>query len=556
MTEPSTNVRPWPLPCIARAARVRRHWFALGVTGCTAAVAGFLGAQLLAWPPHEDETLALFVGRESLGGLFDTVLSERGGAPLHFLLAWLVAHMGGGLAELRVLSLLFAAASVPAVALLCLRLSGRGAALVATAAASASWMLLFHGVYGRMYSLFLFTSALSYVALLAALERGGRRSWAVWAVAVLAVIAGHPYGALVLGSQGAYVLLLRERLREASAAFAAVCVVGVPFWVTDVVLAGRFDVGVGGGGTKLGSPDAVLRYLERVAGDFTAGYSPVTAVVLVLALVGLLHLARTRPRSALLAGVVIATPTAALMLARLGSATAPESRHLIFVLPLFLMLVGAGIVAVAGLVPRHAPVLAALAVAALVPAEVAWGWDRTPPLYTGEPGVRIAARHAAAAWLAATSRPDDVLLGYDPLHLEAWEQGGRVSRLVVPRADSRLALRTLQSARKPLGRGVWVFDASDTNNFVRSLEIPLRYPVPPDGFEARVYGPFLILRTERPAGTVRRYLKLARRAQLVGKSLALGDPDVNLVTVLQASGRLARYERDRASPASRSTVSR
>ncbi len=35
--------------------------------------------------------------------------------------------------------------------------------------------------------------------------------------------------------------------------------------------------------------------------------------------------------------------------------------------------------------------------------------------------------------------------------------------------------------------------------------------------------------------------------------LFIGDADVNLVTVLQASGRLARYERDRAS---RSTVSR
>ena len=68
--------------------------------------------------------------------------------------------------------------------------------------ASGSWVLLFHGIYGRMYSMFLFTSALSYLALLRALERGGRRAWALWALAVLLAVATHPYGALVLALAG------------------------------------------------------------------------------------------------------------------------------------------------------------------------------------------------------------------------------------------------------------------------------------------------------------------------------------------------------------------
>ncbi|MDQ3875283.1 MAG: hypothetical protein M3322_07035, partial [Actinomycetota bacterium] len=71
---------------------VRPRTFALGVAGCAIAVGAFLLVQLTAWPPHEDETLALFVGRESLHGTLETVLGERGGAPLHFLLAWVVAH--------------------------------------------------------------------------------------------------------------------------------------------------------------------------------------------------------------------------------------------------------------------------------------------------------------------------------------------------------------------------------------------------------------------------------------------------------------------------------
>ena len=108
---------------------VAAHWFGLGVAALSAAAAAFLFHQLLAWPPHEDETLPLFVGRHPLGELFQVVLEERGGAPLHFLLAWAVAHLGFGLEGLRALSALFAVASIPVVALLAARLAGRVPAL-------------------------------------------------------------------------------------------------------------------------------------------------------------------------------------------------------------------------------------------------------------------------------------------------------------------------------------------------------------------------------------------------------------------------------------------
>ncbi len=82
--------------------------FALGVAACVVAVGTFLLLRLDAWPPHEDETLALFVGRSSFGSLFHIVLDQRGGAPLHYVLAWAIAHTGGGLTGLRVVSALFA----------------------------------------------------------------------------------------------------------------------------------------------------------------------------------------------------------------------------------------------------------------------------------------------------------------------------------------------------------------------------------------------------------------------------------------------------------------
>ena len=62
----------------------------------------------------------------------------------------------------------------------------------------------------------------------------------------------------------------------------------------------------------------------------------------------------------------------------------------------------------------------------------------------------------------------------------------------------------------------------------------------------------MIVRTVAPTGDVRSYLKLARQAQLAGKALSIADADVNLLTIVEASGRLAAQERER----SRSTASR
>ena len=532
----------------AAVGELDRRIFLAGVAACSTAVGVFLVVQLSGWPPHEDETLPLFVGRQPLGDLFDIVLGKRGGAPLHFLLAWIVAHAGGGLLAMRGLSALFAVASIPAIAALGNRLAGRGPALAAAALASASWILLFHGIYARMYSLFLFLSTLSYLALLRALDRGGARAWSLWAVVMLLAIGAHPYGALVLGSQGLYVVLTRRRIRQAIPAFAAVLVLAIPLWRSSVVLASRFDVGVGGGGGKLRTPGEVLHYLWRVAGDSSTGYSGALAVILVFAGLGLLRLARQRLRGALLAVCAVLTPTLFFMAGRFGGNSAPESRHLIFLLPFLGVATGAGILGVAALAGPRGGLLAALVVAALLPAEIAWGWHKTPALFKRENPVRVSARHHAADWLAATSRPDDVLFAYEPLYLAAWERNGStVSRTVVPRADPKLALEALQEARKPLGRGVWVFDAGDNNNYVKRTRIELRIPFPRSEFEGRVYGPYLVIRTRRPTGTIARYLDDARKAELIGKSLAMGDADINYATIRRVQVRLAVRSRSSVS---------
>ena len=523
-------------------AAIADRRFLIAVGAVTLAAAGFLLHQLLAWPPHEDETLALFVGRQPLDQLFQVVLEERGGAPLHFLLAWAVAHLGFGLEGLRLVSAAFAVASLPVVAALGARLADRRHALVATVVVAASWTFIFHGVYGRMYSLFLFTSALSYLALLRALERGDRRSWALWVLAILACVATHPYGAIVLATQGVFGLLARrDRLRQGFLAFAAVAVLGIPFWLTDLVLAGRFEVGVGGGGDRLGGPLPVFTYLWHVLGDFTTGWWPLLILVTALGALGL----RVLPRqTVILTASVVVVPTLAFLAARLGSATSPETRHLIFVLPFAALAVAAGIVRLRRLAP--------FVLAALVVSQVAWGWQKTPPLFEWEPDARQVARADATAYLAATSRPDDVLFGFEPLYLGAWEQNRDFPLAVLPRADANLALSTLLDLERSLGRGVWILDASEPNNAKPALEIDFLRPQPENAFDVRRFGPFLVIRTTDPVVTPKRYLERAGRAILVGKSLWIGDADINLLTIDRAARALRGY----GAPRSLSTSSR
>jgi Dolichyl-phosphate-mannose-protein mannosyltransferase len=507
--------------------------FELGVAACTLAVGVFLTIQLDAWAPHEDETLALFVGRGSLHSLYDTVLGHRGGAPLHFMVAWAVAHLGGGLLALRACSALFATASVPLIAILANRLAGRRTALITTVIVSASWVLLFHGVYGRMYSLFLLTSVGSYIAFMRAIRRFRPLDWEVWVATIYFTLASHPYGALVFASQVLFVLIDRTKVRASLPAIAAVVVLGIPFWRSDLVLAGRFDVGVGGGGQKLGGPTSVLEYFWHTVGDFTTGYEVILAPLVIVAALGLWRLRDERPQSALLAALVFWTPGILLVLTRFGSSsTSPETRHLIFALPFFVVCLAVGLQRL-----RMAVVLLTLTM--LVPAEIAWGEHRSPQLYRHEPAWRVSARDAASDWLAATSRPDDILFGYDPLFLQAWEKGGHVSRIVLPRADPDLLLSSLRDEPQPLGRGVWVFDASDSNNFARRSTIKLRYPYPRSAFEVRRYGPFLVIRSRRPTRTIYNYLAQAWNVELDGKSLYMGDADVNHATVRKAIRRLA-----------------
>jgi hypothetical protein len=499
--------------------------FRVATGALTVAVAAALLLLVDRWPPHEDEALALFVGRGSLGDVLHTVIAERGGAPLHFLLAWAVVHAGGGLTALRLVSVACAVGSVPLMAMLGARLADRATGVLAAAFAAASWVFLFHGIFGRMYSLFLFTSLLSFLALLA-------RRYVLWGLALLLVLASHPYAVLVVAAEALFVVLW-ARDRRAFATLGAVAVAGFPFWWADVVLRDRFDVGVGGGGRRLGSPASVLRYLWSVAGDFSSHAHVWAVLLVVLAGVGAVLLVRRNRTAAVLTGCVVVVPALAFTLATLHSTTSPEARHLIFALPFFSVLLALPLTTLARRGTAFVAVAAAAAVLIVV-GDVRWAHAKTAELFDGDPAGEARARDAAATWLASTSRPDDVLLGYEPVFLRAWEQNRSFSDNVLPRADPALFADALKGINPPLGRGIWVFDASDTTNVRQRPTIAFVLPKPHAQFEGRVYGPYLVIRTRQPLLTRARYVAVAKNVLRVGRSLEINDADVNLHTILQA----------------------
>ena len=323
-------------------------------------------------PPNEDEALVFFVSRSSLGDMLGTV-GRRGGAPLHYLLAYVAGLVDPGLTSLRLVSVTFAVASIPAMAALVARLSDRRTALVATLLAAVSWMTL-HGVFGRMYSLFLFTSVMSLLLLLRALERGTAGRWAAWTAATLALLATQPYGMLCSAPSR-----LRRRAPPSPAAAAPRSAGGAgrPARARDAALANvRYSLPASTSASasrarRLGSPLDVLGYFQEVFGDFTAGWPAVSIPA--------------TPGSSWPRGPGALTAEAAFSpwpspgFRRSHSwwpGRAPGSRsgrHLIFVLPFATMAIAAGLLHLGAALGRLGPGAVALGLGLLLAAQVVWG---------------------------------------------------------------------------------------------------------------------------------------------------------------------------------------
>ena len=474
---------------MSAAASEHQQTWARSVTasGPTVALIGltaFLFARLLpdigGKPLHEDEAVAGLISARPLGDLLHTVVLDRGGAPLHFLLAHVALAIDTTPESLRWLSLVFALATVPVCYDLTHRLAGRSAGLIAAALTATSQLLLVYGTFGRMYSLFAFASALAADVLGGAPAPPQRRELLAAAAGALLPLTVHPFGAFLFGAEAAVALWLwRGRTLRGALPVCALTLPAVPLLLADLRLSDRYAPEAGqdlDSGTSAGA--ATLHALGGAAG----GRGALLAVFALLAAAGIFAVARRRPAVAAFAALTIAVPPVVLAVASAAGIAGDRlgPRHLIFMLPLWIALVAIGATRLgAALTPkvRVAALAAIVAAAALAPNAVSE--PRTIP--TG--AERAVA--APAAWLATQLGRGDVLYPYSPVFFAALPAAKEA------RAYSREPV-ALARAVKRTGATQTVF-----------ISIPLREPVDRDGLrragvQFQAFPSWLILESRGP----------------------------------------------------------
>ncbi len=389
-------------------------------------------------PFHEDEAVAGLISARPLGDLLHTVVLDRGGAPLHFLLAHVALAFDPTPEMLRWVSVVFALATVPLCYDLARRLAGQSAGLVAAILTATSQLLLIYGTFGRMYSLFAFTSALAADLLVRALERPGRRTALAATAAALLPLTVHPFGAFLFAAEAAVALWLwRGRDLRAALPVAGLGLLALPLVLVDLRLSDRYAPEAG---QNLDSGMSTGAATVHALGGAAGGTGAALVVFAILAAAGVLTLARRRSAIAVFIGLTLAVPPCLLALA---SATDVASdrlapRHLIFMLPLWIGLVATGATAVGARFPwqgRTALLAAVVVAAAFAPSAVSE--PRTIP--TGAPEVVA----APAAWLATALAPGDVLYPYSPVFLAALPEAKQARAYArEPVALARAAART------------------------------------------------------------------------------------------------------------------
>jgi Dolichyl-phosphate-mannose-protein mannosyltransferase len=451
----------------------------LALIGLTGLLCARLLPDVAGKPLHEDEAVAGLISSRPLGDLLHTVVLDRGGAPLHFVLAHFALAIDTTPTTLRWVSVVFALATVPLCFDLARRLAGRSAGLVAAALAATSQLLLIYGTFGRMYSLFAFASALAADLFVLALERPQRRSALVAATAALLPLTVHPFGAFLFAAEAAVSLWLwRGRALRSAAPVVGVALLALPLVLADLRLSERYaEAGQHlDSGTSSGA--ATLQALGGAAGGRGIALVPFIA----LAVAGMFTLGRRRPAVAAFAALTVVLPPPALAIANAaglaGGRLAP--RHLIFMLPLWVALVAIGATRLGSLLQakaRTAALAAVVAAAALAPSAVSE--PRTMPTGTKQ------AVAAPAAWLTKELAPRDVLYPYSPVFLAALPEAKEA------RAYSREPV-ALAREMKRTGATHTVF-----------VSVPLRVPLDGNalrraGIRFRAFPSWLILESRGP----------------------------------------------------------
>lgn len=500
------------MPCADRqqhrSAMTRwRDWLPgapfLGVAAASVLLLWRLVPDIRAKPIFEDEALAGLVSAHSLPDVLATV-HDRGGAPLHFVLASFTLALEPSPSALRWLSVVLAVAAIPLCYDLARRLAGTTAGVAAAACAASSQMLGVYGSFGRMYALLVLVSALAADMFVRALHARTRGTALAAAAAAVLLPATHPFGIVLVGAEALVgILVWRGRKLRATLPVLLVGLALIPLAIADLRLASRFAVGVGAQESVV-SPRRAAAVTVRALGGFGGGRGLVFVLFLILALVGSVVLWRQGERGfvALAAVAAVGLPLV-LVISRSGQGYSDHftSRHLIFLLPLWAALVGAGFATVTRAVspPARVVLLVALTVAALLAPSVV---PDPRSSRSGAPDVLA----APARWLRGEIEPKAILFPSSPAFLAALPAARHARAL--PREQPLLVTRALRRAHLP-APAVYVAVPLDDDVHLREAALGSALGA---GFSVHVFPSWLLIRAAGPFRSNRAVLEHLVRA--------------------------------------------
>ena len=396
--------------------------------GCAVAAA----TALLLWrlvpdvwqrPLFVDEVVTGMTATRPFGELLGIVVLDRGGAPAHFVLVHLAFTVDASAGTLRWLSVLCAAATVVVAFDLGRRLHSRLAGVGAAVVVATSPLLGVYGSFGRMYALFALVAAVSADLLVRAAEVRTDAAAVAAGAAVALLPLVHPYGLLPAGLVLAFVVVRwrRRPLHVAVVSIAAALVV-VPVAFASLRLSDRFAV-AGSNTARLLSPSETVDYVWETLGAYAGVRGAAVAVPLLFALAGVVALRTSRRAFVVLALLAVLVPFALLALLPTGRPQGLghiSTRHMIFWLPCYAALIGAGAAAVLGRLPRPVTLAGAVALGAFVAFFGARGIGdpRTASGLSRVTGNR-AVLTEPARWLGDRTEAGDLLFFASPLYLEA-----------------------------------------------------------------------------------------------------------------------------------------
>jgi hypothetical protein len=389
---------------------------------------------------YEDEAITALISMRPLSEVLDTVIVDRGGAPLHFVLTHAVFSVDASSSALRWLSVLFALGAVPLCFDLGRRLAGLGAGVVAAVVAASSTALAVYGSFGRMYALLVFVAALFADLFVRALAVRTTSAVALAAAAGWLLPAVHPYGLIpALVALAAAAAIWRGRPLSAAVPVTIAVVAAVPLLYGDLRLADRATVG-GGGERSLASPGEAWSQLMAAVSSFAGGDGAALVFFTALALVGLAVLLRREPAVAAVA-LSTALPPLLFVLVRTESAPDLSPRHLFYGLPLWAAAIGVGATTLTRRLPTGPGVLCLVLVAAT--AVVA------PASALRDPRDFELGTSPADETRSIRAGRHDLLLPYEPVFLAALPDVRRA--LALPHAPGDEIVRTLEHADEPIG---------------------------------------------------------------------------------------------------------